>query len=160
MPDTEMTPEIAQKLLDEATPGPWEAIASEATMDDRSLWRIGDTRKPRVCVGQMASANARLIAAAPDLANAYIEAKAEVELLKNAYAAADGTEKLLAEEIVRADDLKAERDAAIKRAERAEAAIQRVRQLGNRWLGWRDGLRREYLTEIGTHILEALGGEG
>lgn len=60
-----------RRLLELATPGPWEANTSEATMDDRSGWRIGHPRRPQAFSAVMRAADAQLIAAAvnalPDL---------------------------------------------------------------------------------------------
>ena len=53
-----------RRLLDEATPGPWEAKTSEATMNDRSGWRIGHPRRPQAFFAVMRAADAQLIAAA------------------------------------------------------------------------------------------------
>lgn len=55
--------------LDAATPGSWDATTSEATMNDRNLYRFGPQSKPCVFHAQMRRADADLIAHAPaDLA--------------------------------------------------------------------------------------------
>ena len=54
--------------LEAATPGPWEASTSEATMNDRNEWtfrRMGPPTVPMHFRAVMQSADARLIAAAP-----------------------------------------------------------------------------------------------
>ena len=47
---------------DAATQGPWEARTSEATMNDRSEWRIGRPDMPQVARSVMQAADAAFIA--------------------------------------------------------------------------------------------------
>lgn len=53
-----------QARADAATEGPWEAATSEATMNDRSEYRIGLPSRPQVFRASMRSADAAFIAAA------------------------------------------------------------------------------------------------
>lgn len=63
-----------QQLDAEATAGPWDATTSQATMNDRSEWRIGIASRPQVARSVMRSSDAILIAeyrtAAPAMAAA------------------------------------------------------------------------------------------
>lgn len=70
---TIITTEQAQKLLDEATPGPWRSDDAAVRLEDKSLVALvyGNGRG-------LFSANARLIAAAPDLARALLDTRAEL----------------------------------------------------------------------------------
>lgn len=49
-------------LTDQATEGPWEASSSEATMNDRSEWKIGKYNRPQVLRSVMRGADAAFIA--------------------------------------------------------------------------------------------------
>lgn len=100
-----MTPERAERLLDRVTKGSWEATTSEATMNDRSLWRFGPPDKPNVFHAIMGRADAELVAAAPILARAYIDEARRRERL----------DRLATELILLANRLEAERDAALGR---------------------------------------------
>ena len=70
---TIITTEQAQKLLDEATPGPWRSDDAAVRLDDKSLIAsvYGNGR------GSFMSNN-RLFAAAPDLARSLITAHEEL----------------------------------------------------------------------------------
>ncbi len=69
-----MTPDLGaiRARLAAATPGPWHAETSDATMDDRNLWRVRRDVQPQALLhlsAIMSSGNADLIAHAPaDLA--------------------------------------------------------------------------------------------
>lgn len=58
----------ARDLLEGSSEGPWEASSSEATMNDQSQWRIGKHHALQVARSVMRGVDARLMAAAPDLA--------------------------------------------------------------------------------------------
>src|SRR5690625_3323391 len=51
-----------RNIAEAATPGPWEATTSEVTMNDRSLWRIGDPHRPHVAQSVMRQADAEFFA--------------------------------------------------------------------------------------------------
>lgn len=62
------TLESIEAALTAATPGPWEASTSEATMNDRNEWRIcqeAPPSRPSHLRAVMSSADAHLIANAP-----------------------------------------------------------------------------------------------
>lgn len=71
-----------REIAEYATPGPWENVSSERTMNDRSEWRIGDSHKPKVLSAVMRAADAEHIAAFdPPTVLAMIN---EIERLHNA----------------------------------------------------------------------------
>jgi hypothetical protein len=101
---SDMTPEKAQSLLDGATPGPW------CVADETIIWTqindplettydigypVAETRTIRLSIGHkrwpegQPEANARLIAAAPDLARTVIAQAAEITRLQARLAAAE-----------------------------------------------------------------------
>ena len=48
MTDTQEWIDKGCALADQATQGPWEARSSEATMNDRSEWKVGKHNHPQV----------------------------------------------------------------------------------------------------------------
>jgi hypothetical protein len=74
-----MTDDQVKALLEGVTPGRWRSDDVAVRLEDKSLVALvyGNGRG-------LFSANARLIAAAPDLARALIQACAELEMLKTA----------------------------------------------------------------------------
>ena len=81
---TELTDEAVKALLDGATPGPWRA---DGEPWNRIVWSSADNR---VCFMAHSSglndardiATSNLIAAAPDLARALLDARAELARLR------------------------------------------------------------------------------
>ncbi len=61
---SEFDHESIRARADAATAGPWTATTSEATMNDRSQWRIGHTQRPLVLITRMSASDAYFIAAA------------------------------------------------------------------------------------------------
>ena len=111
---TIITTEQAQKLLDEATPGPWRSDDAAVRLDDKSLIALvyGNGR------GSFMSNN-RLFAAAPDLARTVIALHAQLADAKAAMALV----RELREEIASSNKLLTdEARASLDRLERAETA--------------------------------------
>lgn len=85
-----LTTEQVRELLDKATPGPWEAESGHEQRNGVLYWQVQDDSD---CIMQNqfcytrgdAEANARLIAASPDLAREVLRLR---EALKQAYAEA------------------------------------------------------------------------
>jgi len=71
--------------MSKSTPGPWFVAPSGTTVHDKRVWfdehgaRCGDT--PNICIDAETPANARLIAAAPDLLEALIATSAVLAAL-------------------------------------------------------------------------------
>lgn len=74
---TELTDEAVKALLDGATDGPWRSDDVAVRLEDKSLVALvyGNGRG-------LFSANARLIAAAPDLARALLDTRAKLARLR------------------------------------------------------------------------------
>ncbi len=112
---TELTDEAVKALLDGATPGPW--LWEKEEYDEGRCWHLA----PGVLIldadgggpdgaDEIDAANARLIAAAPDLARALLDARAEL----------DTTQTQVGDWIVRADE-------ANVKVETLEAELARIR---------------------------------
>jgi hypothetical protein len=126
---TDTSTEAIQRLLDGVTPGPWAwQTDTEIALDSRG-YVIASTE---LCVHDEPEilANTRFIAASRDLVPALL---AERDALRADRDQGQRDYCALMERhdahFVRAEKAEAERDAAIARAERAEAALREIRAL-------------------------------
>ena len=62
MTDIQAWLDHGRTLADQATEGPWEARSSEATMNDRAEWKIGQYNRPQALRSVMRGADAVFIA--------------------------------------------------------------------------------------------------
>ena len=151
---TDLTDESVKALLDGATPGPWRA---DGEPWNRIVWSSADNR---VCFMAHSSglndardtATSNLVAAAPDLARALLDARAEL-------AAAQQREAGLVE---RAEKAEAERDkwfegagahhaASMQQAQRADIAEAELAAAQQREaVAYRDGWRFAYRQCLAT----------
>ena len=75
-------------LLKGTTPGPW---SSEESFDGSAIWAIPVHGGDEPLAEDVKPADARLMAAAPELARELVEARAEIDRLRNALWYACGT---------------------------------------------------------------------
>jgi hypothetical protein len=121
---SDMTPERAKKLLVVATPGPWRV---DGDPWNRIVWSFPDNR---VCFMSHSNglddardiATSELVAAAPDLARAYLAQAAELTRLRSQVASADK----LAEALIAARQVVYQSSIDRTQPEDAEAALRLI----------------------------------
>lgn len=112
---TRLTPELVRSLLEAATPGPWSVrgFGCVRRANGSTLAEVADSGSTSQTLS-----DAALIAAAPDIARAYIEARAEIDAMLAKVAEYEGDFARLEEA---RDEAYMDRDAADAKAERAYA---------------------------------------